>query len=153
MGLNANAGTVDTNINYSGTLTGACVLPSSVTVSFGNFRRNDESTMKQAFTIPVQCTEGTPYTLMGNKYNHTIVGGSINIGVQFYKDAAYTQNVRDNFITGTATGGVDNLQVYGRINGSNVDTANTWTAPTSSTGVGYTFSKNDSSARFFTLSF
>jgi spore coat protein U-like protein len=122
----ASAATATSSFNVTMTIQGQCTVASATNLQFGTVGVL-ANPVTASSTIGVQCTNTTPYNVglnagLGTGATVTtrkMTGGGTTVNYTLYRDAGYTQiwgiTVGTDTVSGTGTGAVQNLTVYGQV--------------------------------------
>jgi spore coat protein U-like protein len=122
----AGAATAISTFNVAMTLQAECRIASTTDLLFGTIGVISNPVTANS-TIGVQCTNATPYNVgldqgLGTGAtvtNRLLTSGGATLSYGLYRDTGYSQNwgqtVGTDTVSGTGSGGVQNLTVYGRV--------------------------------------
>lgn len=122
-----DAATTSASLAISFAITSDCKVAASV-LNFGTVSA-PSAAIYSTSVVSFQCTQGTPYELglsygaspifTSGVWKNRLYQGSDSMKYNLFKDAAYTTywgpDSGLNTVTGTGSGGVQNLTVYGRV--------------------------------------
>ena len=115
--FSATAGSNSAGFNATATVVGECaVLPT--TVNLGEVGVFNTQKIRVTGNVEIECTGSVPYRLQMVNNTQAIIplkrAGDANPSIQarVYTDSGYTKSFALNELTGTSTGGVENVPVY-----------------------------------------
>ena len=121
----ARAATATTTIAVSATVLSYCAV-AALPLAFGNYNSGTNSTANT--TVSVTCTNGTPYNVgldqgtgSGATVTSRLMSGpsSATLSYSLYSNAGFStvwgNTIGTNTVTGTGSGALQNLTVYGKI--------------------------------------
>jgi spore coat protein U-like protein len=130
--------TLTTTFQVSLTITSSCVI-SANPLNFGSSGVLS-ATVAQSTTLNVTCTNTTPYSIgldAGNATGSTVnarllSSGTANVSYQLYSDTGRTtvwgNTIGTNTISGTGSGSVQSLTVYGAVPAQTTPAAGSYTS-------------------------
>ncbi len=122
----ADASTSTASVAVSANVLSSCGV-TALPLAFGTYSPSQSSNSTASTTIAVTCTNGTPYAIGMNAGSGTgasvatriLTSGSNTLGYSLYQDSGYStvwgNTIGTNTETGTGTGLVQTITVYGSI--------------------------------------